>query len=101
MVIFDGILKLLETIYEYAETELYNEDALKKRLIELHMRYELGDIDESEYEKSEEKLLEQLKEAIEYNKDKNRELENDEDYDENDEDPGEENDEDDGEENGG
>ncbi len=82
MFIFDGIFKLIETIYEYAEKELYDEETLKHKLIELHLLYELGNIDDIEYEQLEEKLLEQLRLAREYNEEKNKELENEYGYDE-------------------
>lgn len=85
MFIFDGIYKLIETIYEYAEKELYDEDILKKKLMNLHLEYELGNVDEMEYEELEEKLLEQLRTAREYNKEKNKELEDEYDDDNEDE----------------
>ena len=79
MFIIDGIYKLLETVYEYAEKELYDEDTLKKKLMELHVLFELGDVDETEYDELEEKLLEQLRIAREYNAEKKREMEDDDD----------------------
>jgi hypothetical protein len=84
MFFINSIVKLVETIYTYAEKELYDEETLKRKLMELHVYYELGEIDDLEYDKLEEKLLEQLRIARDYNIEKNKELEGEDDYNEDD-----------------
>ncbi len=44
-----GFVFLLEQIREMVDKELYDEDELRKKLLELEMEYELGSIGEEEY----------------------------------------------------
>ena len=44
-----------------AENELYDRDNVRGKLIELELRYDLGEISEDEYLTMEEELLAQLK----------------------------------------
>ena len=46
---------------EQAEKELYDEDKVRGQLMELEVRYDLGEISEEEYMAAEEALLERLR----------------------------------------
>lgn len=56
-----GVIWIAEKIAEQAERELYNEEAVRGKLMELELRYDLGEIDEEEYLAAEEELLALLK----------------------------------------
>ena len=53
-------------VAEQAVKELYNEDAVRGKLLELELRYDLGEIDEAEYVATEEALLERLQAIRQY-----------------------------------
>ena len=56
-------MKLLETIRDEADKELYPDEAqIKEKLIELQTLLESGQISEREYEAQEEKLIERWRE---------------------------------------
>lgn len=44
-----GFLGLLDEVRQRVDQELYDPQTLQQRLIELQMRYELGDMAEAEY----------------------------------------------------
>jgi len=48
-------------VAEQAEKELYDEDKVRGQLMELEVRYDLGEISEEEYMAAEEALLERLR----------------------------------------
>jgi len=48
-------------VTEQAEKELYDEDKVRGQLMELEVRYDLGEISEEEYMAAEEALLERLR----------------------------------------
>jgi len=50
-----------EQINEAVEQELYNEEAVEGELVELELRYDLGEISEREYLEGEEALLARMK----------------------------------------
>jgi len=54
---------LAKRIHDMAEQELYGEESLKERLLELQMRLELEDITEEEYMAAEAMLMERLDEG--------------------------------------
>ena len=56
-----GVMWIAEKVAEQADRELYNEDALRGQLMELELRFDLGEISEEEYLTAEEVLLERLK----------------------------------------
>ncbi len=56
-----GMVWIAEKVNEQAEKELYGEDALRGKLTELELRYDLGEISEEEYLAAEEALLARLK----------------------------------------
>ena len=60
-----GTIWIAERIAEQAERELDDEAVLRRRLGELQTRYELGEIDEAEYDEAEEVLFTRLEQARE------------------------------------
>jgi hypothetical protein len=56
-----GVIWIAEKLNEQAEKELYGEDAVRGQLMELELRYDLGEISEDEYLAAEEALLARLK----------------------------------------
>jgi hypothetical protein len=60
-----GVLWIAGKINEQVENELYDEGKVRGQLLELEMRYDLGEIDEEEYLSVEEALLQRLKEIRE------------------------------------
>lgn len=67
MFFFNTLFRLLEEINNYAMKEMYDEQAIKRKIMELQVQNELGEIDDKKYKKQEKKLLDQLKAAREYN----------------------------------
>lgn len=55
-----GVIWLGKKINEIAEKEVSDEGRIKEKLMELQMRFELDEINEEEYKKQEQKLLERL-----------------------------------------
>ena len=60
-----GISWIAEKIFEQADKELYSEDAIQGKLLELELRFDMGEIDEKDYNELEEKLLNRLRIARE------------------------------------
>jgi len=56
-----GVIWIAEKVAEQAEKELYDEGAVRGQLMELELRYDLGEISEEEYLEAEEALLERLR----------------------------------------
>jgi uncharacterized membrane protein len=56
-----GVIWIAEKVAEQAEKELYDEDKVRGQLMELEVRYDLGEISEEEYMAAEETLLERLR----------------------------------------
>jgi uncharacterized membrane protein len=56
-----GVIWIAENLVEQAERELYDGEAVRGRLMELELRYDLGEISEEEYLAAEETLLERLR----------------------------------------
>ncbi len=52
-----GILFLAEKINEVIEKETSDEGAIKERLMALQLKFEMDEIDEEEYDKREDELL--------------------------------------------
>jgi Gas vesicle protein G len=55
-----GTVWLAERIQEQAEAELYDEDAIRARLMEIDAMREAGEIDEEDATQAEDELLERL-----------------------------------------
>jgi hypothetical protein len=51
---------LAETVLERIEAELYNEDAVRGKLVELELSYDMGEMTEDEFFAAEEELLAQI-----------------------------------------
>jgi hypothetical protein len=58
-----GLFRVFEEIAHQAEDELYNEDALKAQLVELHRRFEAGGIKEEDFDREEVALIKRIQEA--------------------------------------
>lgn len=56
-----GIKWIAEKVGEQADKELYNEDAVRGKLLELELRMDLGEISEEEYASTEEALMAHLR----------------------------------------
>ena len=56
-----GVIWIGEKMVEQAEKELYDEGAVRGQLMELELRYDLGEIGEDEYLEAEEILLQRLR----------------------------------------
>ena len=56
-----GVVWIAEKVNEQVEKELYDEDAVRGKLMELELRLDLGEISEEEYLEAEEVLLERLR----------------------------------------
>ena len=57
-----GFKFILNQIQKIADQELNDESVIKERLLELHMRLELGEISEEDYVESEAELFARLRE---------------------------------------
>jgi len=60
---------LLEKIHEQVEGEQTDEERVKSRLMELQLRYEIGEIEEEQYLEQEELIMEDLAAIREWAKD--------------------------------
>ena len=68
MFLFDDLLKgvtkgvffVFEKVYEQADQELNNEDNVRKKLLDLGLRYEIGEISKENYETQETALLDRI-----------------------------------------
>ncbi|MCF8002478.1 MAG: gas vesicle protein GvpG [Halanaerobiales bacterium] len=56
-----GFMFIIKQIHQYVEKELYDESRLQKKLLQLRMNYERGNIEEKEYKESEAKILNRIK----------------------------------------
>jgi hypothetical protein len=63
----EGLVWVAEKIAEQAETDFYSEPAIKGKLLELEMRYDLGEISEEDFYAAEEALLQVLRTIRERN----------------------------------
>ncbi|KPJ62470.1 MAG: gas vesicle protein GvpG [Planctomycetes bacterium DG_23] len=59
-----------EKLNEAAEQEMTDESAVRERLLELQMRYELDEITKEEYRKGEERLMTRLESIRKYKEEK-------------------------------
>jgi len=56
-----GLIWIAEKVAEQGDKELYDEDKVGGQLMELELRYDLGEISEEQYLAAEEALLERLR----------------------------------------
>jgi hypothetical protein len=54
---------LLRTIAERADAELYDEGKIRKDLASLELRYDMGEINQEDFQKAEDDLMERLRES--------------------------------------
>jgi uncharacterized membrane protein len=66
MWILDKIVDVFEIIYKEGEKEMLDEGKYKEMLNELYAKLDRGEIEEDEYEKLEEEIIDRLKEIREY-----------------------------------
>jgi len=57
---FKGVIFIANKINEIIEKEMSDEGAIKERLMSLQLKFEMDEIDEEEYDKREDELLELL-----------------------------------------
>ena len=62
---FKGFTGIFKEIYKIADQELNSKETLQKKLLELQMRLEMGEISEEEYEERETEILDRLEELEE------------------------------------
>ena len=55
-----GVIFIAEKINEVIEKEMSDEGSIKERLMALQLKFEMDEIDEEEYDKREDELLETL-----------------------------------------
>ncbi len=60
-----GVTWIAEKLVEQADKELYSEDAIRGKLLELELRFDMGEIAEKDYNEQEETLLSMLRIARE------------------------------------
>ena len=56
-----GLIFLANKINDVAEQEMSDDGAVKEKLMELQLKFEMDEIDEEEYTKREDELLERLR----------------------------------------
>ena len=57
---------IAKKLSEYAEKEMADDSKIHEDLLELQMRYEMGEISDEEYDKQEAMLMEKLEEIRKY-----------------------------------
>ena len=60
-----GVTWIAEKIVEQVDKEFYSEDAIRAKLLELELHFDLGEINEKDYLELEETLLKMLRAARE------------------------------------
>jgi hypothetical protein len=62
----NGVSWIAKQLLDQAEGEIYNEGAVRGKLMELEMLFDLGEISEAEYLEAEDRLLIRIREIREY-----------------------------------
>jgi hypothetical protein len=57
---YKGVMFVLEQIRKSVDRELYDETVWQQKLLDLQMRYDLGEVDQAGYEAQEQQIMEQL-----------------------------------------
>ncbi|MFZ6016280.1 MAG: gas vesicle protein GvpG [Nitrospirota bacterium] len=65
-----GMVWIGNKLKETAETEVTDESKVQEELLELQMRFEMGEVNEEEYKKKEGKILERLEAIRKYKEDR-------------------------------
>jgi gas vesicle protein GvpG len=60
---FKGVMWIVQTLADHAEQELYNEDNIRKDLLQLEQQLDLGKVTLEEFESAESELLQRLNHA--------------------------------------
>lgn len=63
-----GVMWIAEKVGEQAENQMFNADTVRGQLMELELRFDMGEISEADFNEAEEILLERLKFIRERNK---------------------------------
>lgn len=71
-----SIVKLIDTIYEHVKKEYYDENKVNQELLQMRLKYEMGEISFEEFTNAEKNLMERIIAIREYKK---QLVENDED----------------------
>lgn len=58
-----GVLKVVELIHERVQEELENEDVLRRRLVELRLKLEMGELEPEAFAEAEADLIARLRRA--------------------------------------
>jgi hypothetical protein len=56
-----GVIWIGDKVAEQVDREIYDEDKVRGQLMELELRYDLGELSEEDYLAAEEELLDRLK----------------------------------------
>ena len=67
-----GTIWIAKKLKQTAEAEITDKSKVQEDLLDLQMRFEMGEVDEEEYNKREEKLLERLEAIRKYEEEKGR-----------------------------
>ena len=63
-----GPLKVAEVLRDEAERRLYDTDAIRQQMIELAEQFQAGQVDQEQFDRAEEQLLQRLIDAREYHR---------------------------------
>ena len=66
---FKGLLGIFKELQKYVDRELSDKEYWQRKLLELQLKYELGEIEEEEYKVQEKKIVEKIQ-AIQEEEDK-------------------------------
>ncbi|MFZ5967762.1 MAG: gas vesicle protein GvpG [Bacillota bacterium] len=63
-----SVAKILKLVYDHVEEEYYDENKVKKEMLELRFDYEMGGMTEEQYIEKEKKLIQRIVDIRERNK---------------------------------
>ncbi|GAB6098311.1 hypothetical protein JCM16358_01900 [Halanaerocella petrolearia] len=64
----NSIMKVVKIVYDRTKEEYLDEDKVREKLLNLNLKYEMGEISEEEYKTQEDKLMQRIKDIREYKK---------------------------------
>lgn len=67
-----GVIWIGKKLKETADAEITDKSKVQEELLDLQMRFEMGEVSEEEYKKKEDKLLERLEAIRKYEEEKER-----------------------------
>lgn len=59
----NGVLRVVEYIHDQVMQELYSEEGIRRELVALRLRFEMGELEAGEYAEAEGRLLARLREV--------------------------------------